>query len=317
MRKKISIIISLGILISISLFLTLKSNNTIYMSLPSYLTSIDNPNKALEEIHRVLKENYIKSKVSEDGKYISVEKDKFTDSIITLSQSGVFSDHKGFVIFGNSIGLITTNNNQQNKSSEQKTIVELEKMLLKFENIQDVKILLDTINKKEPTKATIKLKLSNKKINKDFYETVILSVANNYNELNPKNITVTDETGKILATGENIEENNLNNQISDMNNEVKKTFEEDLKVKIISYLEPILGKNNLKAKVDLETNLENSNFSIKKATVFIDYKSDKQNNQINKDDLEIIIEIIVKNIIGSSERENDIVVINKKNLLKM
>lgn len=307
MRKKISIIISLGILISISLFLTLQSNNTIYRSLPSYLTK-----DKIEEVHRVLKENYINLKVSEDGKYISVEKDKFTDSIIILAQSGVFSDHKGFVIFGNSIGLITTNNNEPNKSSEQKTIVELEKMLLKFENIQEAKILLDTINKKEPTKATIKLKLSNKKINKDFYETVILSVANNYNELNPKNITVTDDTGKILSTGENIEENNLDNQISDMNNEVKKTFEEDLKVKIINYLEPILGKNNLKAKVELETNLENSNFSIKKVTVFIDYKSDKQNNQINKDDLEIIIKNIVKNIIASSERENDVVVINKK-----
>lgn len=103
----------------------------------------------------------------------------------------------------------------------------------------------------EMPKASVFVKLkSGKRLSKGQVDGIVHLVANSIEGLDSKNVTVVDSKGELLTSVSDETIGMTNSQM-----ERQQMIEKDLENRIITMLEPVIGKNKVKAKVAVALNL--------------------------------------------------------------
>lgn len=130
---------------------------------------------------------------------------------------------------------------------------ELASLIGRIENIKSAKVSLALPKKslfsdsQEKATASVALEVSNSRdLSKSQIETVINLVAGAVEGLETRNIKITDQTGRLLSKG--FADDSLSGELND-NYQFKRRMEEELEVKILSQLEPVVGLDRVKVRV--------------------------------------------------------------------
>lgn len=145
---------------------------------------------------------------------------------------------------------------------------ELERALARISEVDYANVKLAIPDKsvflrdQNPVTASVLIKpKTNQKLRADQVVGIVNFLANSVEGLKPENVTVVDDTGRLLSngaadalTGQDADEDQLKRQ---------QTLEHQMEQKVQTLLEPIFGPGNVVARVNLELNLDASRIETK------------------------------------------------------
>lgn len=104
------------------------------------------------------------------------------------------------------------------------------------------------VKKEDEPSASVLLKLKpGKRLTSSQVEGIVHLISSSIDGLVPKNVTIVDNNGQML-TGHDDEIIALNN----IQHEYKRSYEKEMESRIINILEPVVGKENVRAKVNAD-----------------------------------------------------------------
>ncbi len=210
------------------------------------------------EILSVLQKQHIPYKIIGDGSIILVPRDKVYDVRLELAAKGIpHGKVVGFEIFDKTNLGITQF--QQNVEYLRALEGELERTIKRINAIRDVKVNIalpkDSIfvRPSEKPKASVLVDLwPGSDLTPEQVKAIVFLVSHAVPGLNPENVTVVDNRGRVLTDmlSENEDEAGASREL-----QIKQKLERDIEQKVESMLSQVLGGSKVvvRASVDLET----------------------------------------------------------------
>ncbi|MCX8031414.1 MAG: flagellar basal-body MS-ring/collar protein FliF [Thermodesulfovibrionales bacterium] len=191
-----------------------------------------------------------------EGKTIKVPDDKVHDLRIQLASQGLpQGGGVGFEVFDKTD--ISTTDFVQKLNYKRALQGELARTIKALPEIEQCRVHLAVPEKSvfvrtaEKPKASVFVKLkSNKRLSKGQVDGIVHLVASSVEGLDPKDVTVVDSKGELLTSVSDETIGLTHSQI-----EKQQLIEKDMEQRIISMLEPVIGKNKVRAKVAVTLNL--------------------------------------------------------------
>lgn len=234
-----------------------------------------------------LKEKNIAYKLEDGGKTILVDRNQIDEYRIDLAVDDKLPDSStGFELFDDS-GMMTTD--EDRKIMYQRALSgELERSISALDGIEKAKVILVTPEEsvfsekeKEATASvmlTLKKPLSDKSI-----QGIVTLTAGAVENLNPDNIKVVDDSGNVLAGGQ--EDKELE-KVNDRYIAIKSTYEKSLEEKVKELLEPIYGTDKMKVSVNVDLNFD----SVEKTTTTYNDPEVRSENVQASGDADAVVE---------------------------
>ena len=218
-----------------------------------------------------LKQEDVAYKLADNGQTILVDKTKVDQVRIELAEDDKLPDSsQGFELFDNT-NVMTTDADR--RITYQRALTgELEKSIDALNQVQSSKVNLVTTensvfddsddgNSSKPAKASIVLTLKSYGISNEAVQGIVALTAGAVQNLSERNIKVVDSNGNVLFNGKKSSSNLVSSNSKYLS--ITKKYEAALQNKILHMLEPIYGKNRVKASVNLNLNFD----SVKNKTV--------------------------------------------------
>ncbi len=256
--KRISFLITFVIVVGGFVALLTYTNRPNYMAL---FTDMDlaEASKVVEK----LKEKGVKYTTSDGGSTIKVPDDKFNEMKMYMAAEGIVTKGGtvGFEIFDD-ISFGTTEFVQKVKY-RQAMEGELARAIREFDTIDNaiVKIVAagDSLFAEEerPATASVLVRLhAGRKLTPRQLQGIINLVSGSVEGLKPENVSIVDMAGGILTKGSG---KDGMGEISNDQFEYQRRLEETYEKQIISMLEPVVGINNVVAKVSVDVDYKRVN----------------------------------------------------------
>ncbi len=227
----------------------------IIIQTPSYQILFSNLNdEDAGLIVQKLKEQKIPYKF--EGNVIKVPHDKVHDLRLQLASQGLPQGGGiGFELFDKTN--LSTTDFVQKLNYRRALQGELSRTIMALPEIEQCRVHLAVPEKSvfvratEKPKASVFVKLkSGKRLSKAQVDGIVHLVANSVEGLDSKDVTVVDSKGEMLTSVSDDTIGMTNSQL-----ERQQTIEKDLENRIITMLEPVVGKNKIRAKVAVSLNL--------------------------------------------------------------
>ncbi len=212
------------------------------------------------KIVEYLKASQIEYQIVEDGTAVLVEKDKVYDTRLSLANQGLPADsYMGFELFDKTnLGMSEF---VQKVNYRRALEGELQRTIKSMNEVKDVKVHLvipeKTLFKKDERQPTAAIKLhfkSGRSLSKINIEGIQNLVASSIEGLTPDNVTVTDNNGRILS--EAAANNNTLAGLTATQYEQQRKIEEYYSFKVQSLLDPALGPENSRVKLNTEIDFD-------------------------------------------------------------
>lgn len=208
----------------------------------------------LAKIKTDLDEELVPYKISPDETAIYVPKGKALDLRLEFSMKGLPTSGVGYEIFDQKAFGLTEF--QQRINLLRAVQGELERTISKLGEVQRARVHLSLpekslfVEEEKKTTASILLLLrAGMKLQKNQVKGIVHLVASSIEGLQPKDVTIVDNHGKILTEGLGEEHET---GISSTQVERQQFLEKEYEKKIVSILEPVVGPNRVVAKVTAE-----------------------------------------------------------------
>lgn len=191
-----------------------------------------------------------------DGNVIKVPHDKVHDLRLQLASQGLPQGGGiGFELFDKTD--LSTTDFVQKLNYRRALQGELARTIMTLPEIEQCRVHLAVPEKSvfvrvaEKPKASVFVKLkSGKRLSKAQVDGIVHLVANSVEGLDSKDVTVVDSKGELLTSVADDTIGMTNSQL-----ERQQMIEKDLENRIITMLEPVVGKNKIRAKVAVTLNL--------------------------------------------------------------
>ena len=214
------------------------------------------------EVAAKLKEDKVDYQVQEgkNGTTILVPSDKVHDERLTMATNNLPRGQKGFEIFDDSKLGVTE---FQNKVNYLQAIQgELTRTIEQIESVEKARVHIvlpeDSLYKKneKPATASIMLRLKpNAQLSRKEVKGIVNLVAHSVQGLTPENVTVVDDTGKILNDPDDQDEQSVG--VKTMTQlEMTKKVEDKIQQRLQSMLDQTLGKGKAVARVNAELDFD-------------------------------------------------------------
>lgn len=302
--KKIAIgLIVTGVVLSGSIY-AVTAGKTKYSPLFTNLDSKDS-----KTIVEKLEEKKTDYKVDKDNNTILVPEDEVGQLRLQLSDN-ITNGSLGFELFDQSsqFGM----NDSEFKVKYQRALQgELERTIKSFKEVSDCKVTIvmpeDSVFVKDKTEASASVTLilnSGSKLSKEQVKAIVSLVSRSVKNLPKENIEVIDDKMTLLTEGLYDTESNIGGS-TEQQFEQKVKYEKYFENKVLSQLEPIYGKNNVKVKINTTLDFD----SYKKSTNTKDKEppivSKKETKDVNKTPNDESESSPVDNNMTNTIQEND------------
>ncbi|MBW1765077.1 MAG: flagellar M-ring protein FliF, partial [Deltaproteobacteria bacterium] len=260
--KKISFVITMGIVIGGFVALILWTNRPDYQVLFSNLDTGD-----ASKISEKLREKRVLFQLKDGGRAILVPDEEVYQLRLELASEGIPRGNSiGFEIFDNmSFG---TTEFVQKLKFQQALQGELARTIMQFDVIDKARVHIvpsgDSLFAKpeKPSTASVIIRpQTGKKLNQRQLQGIINLVACAVEGLKPENVSVVDMSGGMLSKGQ--DEDGVSNFASTQF-DYQKRLEDSLVKRIQTMLEPVVGLNRVVARVSAEVNFRQVNISEEK-----------------------------------------------------
>lgn len=282
-KIKIAIIVAiLAVIIAIASGIFYSSSNK-YQIL---FSNLDDGNA--QTVMKYLKDNKIDSQIDSSTNTIMVPQNQVDKLRLELAPSFTPAS-KGFELMdsGNSFGMTDEEFKLKKLQIEQG---ELEKTIKSFPQVQDARVHIteaqDSVfaKDKQPGKAAVTLKLkTGQTINEDQVKAIVALVSGATTNIPRENIDVIDDKMNLLTKDINADQNGTSTSSTAISKqqEAQNTYEDRLKKEIINILEPIVGKNKVKATVHADLDFDskqNTKTTVDPNKVIISQENSKEIN---------------------------------------
>ena len=248
LAKRITILASLGVILAGMITLILLSNRETWAPLYSNLE----PNDAATIVEK-LQETQIPYLLAPGGRTVMVPPHLVDQARLGLAQAKVLpGSGVGFIDMFSTPNLGETEFQQQVKFRIAQE-GELARLISRLNPIRSAKVSLAIPKKslfrdqQEQATASVALDvISNRSLSKDQVETVIHLVASAVEGLDPRNVRITNQAGKLLSRG--IADDSAFGYLSE-NYAYKTRLEREISQKILTQLEPVVGDDRVKVNV--------------------------------------------------------------------
>ena len=257
--KKIKIAIIIAVLAVIIAIVSgiVYSSSTKYQIL---FSNLDEGNA--QTVIEYLNKNKIDAKVDNSSNTISVPQDQVDKLRLELAPT-LTTESKGFELMdgGSSFGMTDEEFKIKKLRMQQG---ELEKTIKSFPQVQDARVHITEatssvfVKDKQPGKAAVTLKLrSGQTISEDQVKSIVALVAGATENIPKENIDVIDDKMNLLTKDINSEQSGgISSEAISKQQGAEKAYEDRLQKAIISILEPIVGKNKVKATVSADLDFD-------------------------------------------------------------
>jgi flagellar M-ring protein FliF len=207
-----------------------------------------------------LKDLKVPYQLADAGRHIRVPKPRIDELRIQLASEGLPQTGKiGFEIFDKTnLGMTEF---LEKVSYKRALEGELARTILSLKEVAQARVHLvlpkESLfqEKSEPTKASVVIKLNaGRQISDMMVSGIVHLVSSAVEGLSPQNVTVVDIAGRMLSAKQGGPEETLTaTQL-----ELKGRYEKDLKLKVVSILEPVVGEGRVKADTWVTLNFNRS-----------------------------------------------------------
>ena len=228
------------------------------------------------EVAAKLKEQKVNYEVQENklGTTILVPSDQVHEARLNLSTEGLPRGQKGFEIFDDSKLGVTEFQNKVNYL--QALQGELTRTIEQIDAVQKARVHIvlpeDSLYKKneKPATASIMLMLKpNQTLQKKEIKGIVNLAAHSIQGLQPENITIVDETGKILNDPDELDEQSVG--VKTMTQlEMTKKVQDNIQKNVQSLLDQSLGEGRAVARVSVELDFDDATTDTQTFTPVVD-----------------------------------------------
>ena len=228
------------------------------------------------EVAAKLKEDKINYEVQENkqGTTILVPSDKVHETRLSLATEGLPRGQKGFEIFDDSKLGVTEFQNKINYL--QALQGELTRTIEQIDAVQKARVHIvlpeDSLYKKneKPATASIMLMLKpNQELQKKEIKGIVNLAAHSIQGLQPENITIVDETGKILNDPDELDEKSVGAKTMTQL-EMTKKVQDNIQKNIQTLLDQALGEGRAVARVSVELDFDDTTTDTQTFTPVVD-----------------------------------------------
>lgn len=259
-RRIMVVIAAVGIL-AIIVFLAVMgrgSGEDKYVTVYSKLSPKD-----VGETVTVLKEMKLDHKVVQDGSAIAIERSKVDEARIGLAMRGLPKDGVvGYEIFDK--GSFISTDFEKRVSLQRAVNGEMSRLIRKFDGVQDARVTvvmpeqaLFAEQQQPPTAAVMINFAPGGGFRPESIEAITHLIASSVQGLKPDNVTVVDNAGNMLASGQGSAdkagERGLAKEMT-RRLELQRDMENDLETRATQLLEKVVGPGKAKVRVALEMN---------------------------------------------------------------
>ena len=228
------------------------------------------------EVAAKLKEQKVNYEVQENklGTTILVPSDQVHEARLNLSTEGLPRGQKGFEIFDDSKLGVTEFQNKVNYL--QALQGELTRTIEQIDAVQKARVHIvlpeDSLYKKneKPATASIMLMLKpNQTLQKKEIKGIVNLAADSIQGLQPENITIVDETGKILNDPDELDEQSVGAKTMTQL-EMTKKVQDNIQKNVQSLLDQSLGEGRAVARVSVELDFDDATTDTQTFTPVVD-----------------------------------------------
>ena len=228
------------------------------------------------EVAAKLKEQKVNYEVQENklGTTILVPSDQVHEARLNLSTEGLPRGQKGFEIFDDSKLGVTEFQNKVNYL--QALQGELTRTIEQIDAVQKARVHIvlpeDSLYKKneKPATASIMLMLKpNQTLQKKEIKGIVNLAAHSIQGLQPENITIVDETGKILNDPDELDEQSVGAKTMTQL-EMTKKVQDNIQKNVQSLLDQSLGEGRAVARVSVELDFDDATTDTQTFTPVVD-----------------------------------------------
>jgi flagellar M-ring protein FliF len=215
-----------------------------------------------QTVVNTLNDKKVETKIDSNSNTIWVPKDQVDQLRLELAPT-LTSGSKGYELMdsGSSFGMTDEEFKIKKVRMQQG---ELEKTIKSFPQVEDARVHIteaqDSVfaKDKEPGKAAVYLKLKKgTTIGEDQVKSIVALVSGATENIPRENIDVIDENMNLLTKDINSDPNNpVSSDAIGKQQDAEKTYEDKLQKAIVSLLEPIVGKDKVKATVNVNLDFD-------------------------------------------------------------
>ncbi len=267
--------IAIGALVAVLIAIVVGA--AMYGSKPDMVPLFTNmETKDAGEVAAKLKEQKVTYEVQENklGTTILVPSDQVHEARLNLSTEGLPRGQKGFEIFDDSKLGVTEFQNKVNYL--QALQGELTRTIEQIDAVQKARVHIvlpeDSLYKKneKPATASIMLMLKpNQTLQKKEIKGIVNLAAHSIQGLQPENITIVDETGKILNDPDELDEQGVNAKTMTQL-EMTKKVQDNIQKNVQSLLDQSLGEGRAVARVSVELDFDDATTDTQTFTPVVD-----------------------------------------------
>ena len=267
--------IAIGALVAVLIAIVVGA--AMYGSKPDMVPLFTNmETKDAGEVAAKLKEDKINYEVQENkqGTTILVPSDKVHETRLSLATEGLPRGQKGFEIFDDSKLGVTEFQNKINYL--QALQGELTRTIEQIDAVQKARVHIvlpeDSLYKKneKPATASIMLMLKpNQELQKKEIKGIVNLAAHSIQGLQPENITIVDETGKILNDPDELDEKSVGAKTMTQL-EMTKKVQDNIQKNVQSLLDQSLGEGRAVARVSVELDFDDATTDTQTFTPVVD-----------------------------------------------
>ena len=207
------------------------------------------------EVIGILRDNKIEYKLSYDGSTIQVPRERIYEIRLDLAAKGLpRNGNMGFEVFDNT--KLGTTDFVQNINYQRALQGELSRTINGLDEVDSSRVHIVMtprslfIEDEEPATASVILKLRNgRHLSEEQIQGIIYLVSSSIPRLEPKNVTLVDQNGSLLA---GLDEEGSAIQISNHNLEFQRQKEKLIESRVVSMLEKVLGRGRAIVRVACE-----------------------------------------------------------------
>lgn len=240
-----------------------------------------------QTVMNYLNNNKVDAKIDSSTNTITVPQNQVDKLRLALAPN-LTTESKGFELMDNASSLGMTDEEFKIKKVQIQQ-GELEKTIKSFPQVQDARVHIteaqDSVfaKDKQPGKAAVYLKLkSGQTINTDQVKSIVALVAGATQNIPRENIDVIDDKMNLLTKDINSEQaGSASPEAISKQQDAEKAYEDKLQKAIVSILEPIVGKNKVKATVNADLDFDSKQKTqtvVDPNKVIVSQENDKESN---------------------------------------
>lgn len=199
-----------------------------------------------------------------DGYTIAVQESDFYTAKLALAEAGLLNS--------GTVGMELFNDSSFGETDFDKCVKllraqqgELERALMRIDEIKyaNVKLAIPEesvfVREQKPVTAAILVETKpGAELTRQQVQGIINFVASSVEGLDPENIQVVDQSGKLLSAGLDGSDEDLLAEADDSQLQRQQTLQEQMEYRVQTLLEPVFGAGNVVSRVHLELNLDSS-----------------------------------------------------------